>query len=369
MANQYVNKVAVNGKTVLDLSGDTVYPGMLAKGITAHDKSGAKITGTLTVPGQETRNVELNMKSGNQAIVASTGMLMKQVTVVKPGTFLPENIKKGVNIGGVIGTLEASPSGGGSSSETWVLNNEAYLSTTESVAINVNFTSNGLSFSSIMVSINLRRQILYDSTVVKAFDAWTSQAYRKLTFDAPPTGDLLTWLQANGVKQANDTAVQPSKDVSITANGTTTITPDAPYDALKKVDVTVDVASGGGGAGFSVTFPATAANWDMMGDGLLLLADGTTKSIRDYSAISGQTIKNVVGIEGPSASTSAFDVLKMVLSEGAIAQRFTAGGQHQSYYVTTSPNATKTPYGAGKSMFWWPIADTVISSIEMYNTD
>lgn len=50
MANQHVNKVAVNGKTVLDLSGDTVYPGMLAKGITAHDKSGAKITGTLTVP-------------------------------------------------------------------------------------------------------------------------------------------------------------------------------------------------------------------------------------------------------------------------------------------------------------------------------
>lgn len=254
MANQHVNKVAVNGKTVLDLSGDTVYPAMLAKGITAHDKSGAKITGTLTVPGQETRNVELNMQSGNQAIVASTGMLMKQVTVVKPGTFLPENIKKGVNIGGVIGTLEASPSGGGSTRETWVLNNEAYPPDSVGGTFNANFTSNGLSFSSIAVSINLRRQISYGSIVVKAFDAWTSQAYRKLTFDAPPTGDLLTWLQANGVKQANDTAVQPSKDVSITANGTTTITPDAPYDALKKVDVTVDVASGGGGEDDLITF-------------------------------------------------------------------------------------------------------------------
>lgn len=95
---------------------------------------------------------------------------------------------------------------------------------------------------------------MYDSTVVKAFDAWTSQAYRKLTFDAPPTGDLLTWLQANGVKQANDTAVQPSKDVSITANGTTTITPDAPYDALGKVDVSVNVASGGGGEDDLITF-------------------------------------------------------------------------------------------------------------------
>lgn len=241
MANQHVNKVAVNGKTVLDLSGDTVYPGMLAKGITAHDKSGAKITGTLTVPGQETRNVELNMQSGNQAIVASTGMLMKQVTVVKPGTFLPENIKKGVNIGGVIGTLEASPSGGGSTRETWVLNNEAYPPDSVGGTFNANFTSNGLSFSSIAVSINLRRQISYGSTVVKAFDAWTSQAYRKLTFDAPPTGDLLTWLQANGVKQANDTAVQPEKTLTITSNGTTTITPDAPYDALKKVSVQTNI--------------------------------------------------------------------------------------------------------------------------------
>lgn len=236
MANQYVNKVAVNGKTVLDLSGDTVYPAMLAKGITAHDKSGAKITGTLTVPGQETRNVELNMQSGNQAIVSSTGMLMKQVTVVKPGTFLPENIKKGVNIGGVIGTLEASPSGGGSSGETWVLNDEAYLSPFDDTKIfNANFTSNGLSFSSISLSIKLSRQISYDSTGVKEFDAWTSQAYRKLTFDAPPTGDLLTWLQANGVKQANDTAVQPEKSVNITTSGKVTITPDAPYDAMASV--------------------------------------------------------------------------------------------------------------------------------------
>lgn len=151
MANQHVNKVAVNGKTVLDLSGDTVYPAMLAKGITAHDKSGAKITGTLTVPGQETRNVELNMQSGNQAIVSSTGMLMKQVTVVKPGTFLPENIKKGVNIGGVVGTLE---SGGGSQSETWVIGtdtgSDGAVLRVPSSALSGSFVSNGESFVSIV---------------------------------------------------------------------------------------------------------------------------------------------------------------------------------------------------------------------------
>ena len=155
MANQYVNKVAVNGKTVLDLSSDTVYPGMLAKGITAHDKSGAKITGTLEVPAAEERTVELSMPSGNQVIQPTSGKVMRKVTIQKPDTLLPENIKKDVVIGGVTGTLE----GGGSVS------------------------------------------------------------------------------------------VQPSKSVSITQNGTTTVTPDTGYDALGKVDVTVDVASGGVGGG------------------------------------------------------------------------------------------------------------------------
>ena len=46
MANQYVNKVIVNGVTKIDLTGDTVTPSTLIKGATAHDKSGAPITGT-----------------------------------------------------------------------------------------------------------------------------------------------------------------------------------------------------------------------------------------------------------------------------------------------------------------------------------
>ena len=36
-------------------------------------------------------------------------------------------------------------------------------------------------------------------------------------------------------------AVQPSKALTVTSNGTTTITPDAPYDALSSVDVTVAI--------------------------------------------------------------------------------------------------------------------------------
>ena len=31
--------------------------------------------------------------------------------------------------------------------------------------------------------------------------AWANQAYRTITFDEEPTGDLLTWLQANATPQ------------------------------------------------------------------------------------------------------------------------------------------------------------------------
>ena len=164
-------------------------------------------------------------------------------------------------------------------------------------------------------------------------------------------------------------AVQPSKALTVTSNGTTTITPDAPYDAIKQVDLTVNVASGGGGgAGLKVTFPATATNWNMVSsNSVLYLADNTTISIADYSSISGQTIENVVGI-GCRSSFNAY-VLRMTLSEGGIASWFTASGEYPHPTVTTAPGSTPVYYYAGNTLFWWPVADTVISAIEMYNTD
>ena len=164
-------------------------------------------------------------------------------------------------------------------------------------------------------------------------------------------------------------AVQPSKALTVTSNGTTTITPDAPYDAIKQVDLTVNVASGGGGgAGCKVTFPATATNWNRVDTSfaVILLADGTTKSVINYSTIGGKTIENVAGINIYGSST--FYVLRMTVSEGSIAQ-FQLNIGKNSYVITTDHNTTAAPYNSGRTIFWWPIADTVISAIEMYNTD
>ena len=183
-----VNKVEINGQTAIDLTRDTVTPGTLQKGYTAHDKSGAKITGT----------------------------------------------------------LEPSSSGGGSASETWMLNENCAVDYDgDSVTFNVDFTSQGFAFSSITLSANFRRQMSYDHTVVKSYNKWANVGYRKLIFNASPTGDLLTWLQANGVKQPANLAVQPPKDVTITSNGTIEIPPDVPYNALEQVNVTVNVPSSG----------------------------------------------------------------------------------------------------------------------------
>lgn len=72
----------------------------------------SKVDVTVNVPATPTeeKTVSLNMVSGDQVVTPSSGKVLSKVTVQKPSTLVPKNVKKDVNIGGVVGTLE---SGGG----------------------------------------------------------------------------------------------------------------------------------------------------------------------------------------------------------------------------------------------------------------
>nr|DAR10619.1 MAG TPA: hypothetical protein [Caudoviricetes sp.] len=90
------------------------------------------------------------------------------------------------------------------SDETWVLNEDVPPRDLVSITFNVKFISNKISFQSITNSMSSVRPVLYDDTPVFAgrpVATWVDQAYRTITFLETPTGDLLTWLQANGIKQ------------------------------------------------------------------------------------------------------------------------------------------------------------------------
>ena len=68
----------------------------------------------------------------------------------------------------------------------------------------MSFTSNEKSFTSIEArKTAIFTWIYYDSTEVYdgPSEVWVDEAYRTITLAEPATGDLLTWLQSNAVKQ------------------------------------------------------------------------------------------------------------------------------------------------------------------------
>lgn len=92
-----------------------------------------------------------------------------------------------------------------STGETWVLNESPTL-IQYAKQFDISFTSNSNSYTYLKFgedSIGIAQALYYGTTQVyeDGNNAWSNAAYRTITFASAPTGDLLTWLQANGTKQ------------------------------------------------------------------------------------------------------------------------------------------------------------------------
>ena len=72
-----VNKVEVNGETVLDLSQGSVTPEQLAQGATAHNAAGEQITGTYTAP---VTSVIVETGAGAVVTATTTGVTINAVS-------------------------------------------------------------------------------------------------------------------------------------------------------------------------------------------------------------------------------------------------------------------------------------------------
>lgn len=68
----------------------------------------SKVTVNVPATPTETKTVEPNFASGNQTLTPTEGKVFSSITLTKPDTLLPENIKKGIIICGIEGTYEAA---------------------------------------------------------------------------------------------------------------------------------------------------------------------------------------------------------------------------------------------------------------------
>jgi hypothetical protein len=143
MANQYVSKVVLGSETLIDLTADTITADKVLSGYTAHGANGAEITGTCTFDantqdataavaevlttktfykagtkmtgtmpniGKQTSTISTKTQSVTISQGYHDGSGSVSISSTEQAKIIAGNIKQGVEILGVTGTLEPSSS-------------------------------------------------------------------------------------------------------------------------------------------------------------------------------------------------------------------------------------------------------------------
>ena len=189
-----ISKLYQNTSATLTIAADTGYE--LPDNIT--------VTGATHTWNQATGTLTLSNPTGNITVTVTAVILLPQLSapanLTADGTTISfdevENAEKYEVFadGTSIGEYEV-PSG-----ETWVFNTYTdFEGLSATSGFIVTFVCDGVTYGSIH-SPDPDEIGYYDSILVYR-SGWTDQAYRTVTFETAPTGDLLTWLQANAIKQ------------------------------------------------------------------------------------------------------------------------------------------------------------------------
>lgn len=99
------NKVIYGGNTLIDLTGDTVTSEKLLTGTTAHGADGEMVNGSMANKGAVSGTIAT--KAGNYTIPAGfhNGAGTVAISATEQAKIIAENIKQGVTILGVLGSL------------------------------------------------------------------------------------------------------------------------------------------------------------------------------------------------------------------------------------------------------------------------
>lgn len=207
--------------------------------------------------------------------------------------------------------------------ETWVLNDSDALTESNQDFTSLNFTSDSQSFVRILRQYNNSpippvNSLLYyksDGTYVTAVYTnddgiafWNRQAYRTLTFATPPTGDLLTWLQANGTKQTgynltiNYSTVPMSTGAAYIKINSDTVS-SSNYDYVVQPGTSSTNPTLKNSAGTTLTVPYVVPNVEKVAfmGGLAIAVNGSTNNTSPYTLTADTTISP--GVYGPTADT------------------------------------------------------------------